>query len=156
MAVAEQLERDDTRPKHALPAAMVERKWRPGQSGNPNGRPKGARNLIADQFIADLHTEWQAHGADTLSKARKADPVAFIKIVAGLLPKDINLNVSAAERFGQIIEHIEQQANSGGLDGGRPIAPPTDLPVISSTCETGQADTVSAIPAGPTPGKAQD
>ena len=30
----------NTQKKHALTPAMEARKWKPGQSGNPNGRPK--------------------------------------------------------------------------------------------------------------------
>jgi hypothetical protein len=33
--------RDPARPKKAPPAAFVERQWKPGQSGNPAGRPPG-------------------------------------------------------------------------------------------------------------------
>ena len=129
-------------------------KFQPGQSGNPKGRKPGSRNKLADQFIHDLHDEWQAHGAETLSKARKADPVAFIKVVAGLLPKDINLNVSAAERFGQIIEHIEQQAGvTPALP--QPGAEHSQAIDIIDVSDDGPADCVSAAPK-PTPEKAQD
>jgi len=29
--------------------------YKPGQSGNPNGRPKGSRNKLGEAFIAALH-----------------------------------------------------------------------------------------------------
>ena len=35
-----------------------------GQSGNPAGRPIGARGRFSQQFIADLTNAWEQYGAD--------------------------------------------------------------------------------------------
>ena len=35
--------------------------WKPGQSGNPAGRPVGARNRLAETFLEDLYRDWQEH-----------------------------------------------------------------------------------------------
>src|SRR5262245_60694825 len=68
--------------------------WGPGQSGNPAGRPKGSRNRLSEDFIADLHESWQTHGNAAIERCIAEKPDVYLKIVAGLLPKDVNLKVS--------------------------------------------------------------
>src|SRR5262245_44223102 len=68
--------------------------WGPGQSGNPAGRPKGSRNRLSEDFIADLHESWQTHGKTAIERCVAERPDMYLKIVAGLLPKDVNLKVS--------------------------------------------------------------
>jgi uncharacterized protein DUF5681 len=67
-----------------------------GHSGNPAGRPKGSRNKLGEQFIADLHNEWQRSGVAALKRVAEDDPVAFVRTVAGILPKELDqtLNVN--------------------------------------------------------------
>lgn len=77
---------ENTRQKHEP--------WKPGQSGNPAGRPKGARNKLAESFLADVLEEWEANGKVAISDMREKSPGDFVKMVASLLPKDVNLNVN--------------------------------------------------------------
>jgi hypothetical protein len=68
--------------------------WKPGQSGNPAGRPKGSRNKLSEQFLTDVLNEWEQHGAVAVSDMREKSPGDFVKMVASLLPKDVNLNLT--------------------------------------------------------------
>jgi hypothetical protein len=83
---------------------VIGRPFAPGQSGNPAGRPKGSRNRLADSFIADLATAWGEYGEEALRRCAEEEPGTFVKVIAGLLPKSIDLNVaidvaSFADRF---------------------------------------------------------
>jgi hypothetical protein len=73
-----------------------------GNSGN-GGRPKGSRNKLGEAFIADLFSEWETSGVASLRRVSAMDPVAFVKVVASVIPAklDATLNVefSAAESF---------------------------------------------------------
>jgi hypothetical protein len=78
--------------------ATVERDERTGRflagnSGN-GGRKPGSRNRLGEQFVADLRTAWDQHGATALRECAQQDPTGFCRIVAGLLPKTIDLNLA--------------------------------------------------------------
>ncbi|TBY60154.1 hypothetical protein E0H46_31790 [Rhizobium leguminosarum bv. viciae] len=68
--------------------------WLPGQSGNPNGRPKGARNKLGELFLEDLLTAWEASGPAAIQTVIEKRPQEFLKVVASLMPKDLNVNVN--------------------------------------------------------------
>ena len=73
--------------------------FRPGQSGNPAGRPKGSRNKINERTLEQLRALTQGQdGADSLKGLRDDDPTAFWRIVAGLLPKQAEGDVNVAGR----------------------------------------------------------
>ena len=65
----------------------------PGNSGF-GGRPRGSRNKLGEAFLEDLRDAWEEHGAIALARCAQEEPGQFCRIVAGLLPKDINLNVA--------------------------------------------------------------
>jgi hypothetical protein len=72
--------------------------YRPGQSGNPNGRPRGARNRLAGELLEALADDFSQHGVAAVQKVRETDPTAYLRITTGLLPKEVivaALHVSA-------------------------------------------------------------
>lgn len=80
--------------------------FKPGQSGNPAGRPLGSRNRLADSFVTDLRDCWEVHGRDALERVARDEPATLLKVVASLMPRDIDINLTAtmdavsfAERF---------------------------------------------------------
>jgi hypothetical protein len=64
----------------------------PGNNGG--GRKPGARNRLGEAFLEDLKNSWNECGAVALKRAAEEDPAAYCRIVAGLLPKDININAT--------------------------------------------------------------
>ena len=65
----------------------------PFQPGNTfgKGRPKGARNKLGEAFIADLYADWEKHGASVLDAVRESRPDAYMKVIASILPKQVEV-----------------------------------------------------------------
>lgn len=62
-------------------------------SGNiGGGRTKGARSKLGEEFIHALYEDFQAHGAEVIETVRMEKPDQYLKVVASLLPKDINVS----------------------------------------------------------------
>lgn len=78
---------DKTQKKHAGMAPN----WEAGKSGNPAGRPKGSRNKLGEDFIRALAEDFKAHGVDALQKMRGSKPNEYIRVIASLLPKELNI-----------------------------------------------------------------
>ena len=67
----------------------------PGRA-KTGGRQRGVRNRLSHAFLTDLLEEWSEHGRETLEIARIERPVEFAKMVAGLCPKEFELEVSGS------------------------------------------------------------
>lgn len=63
--------------------------FKPGQSGNPAGKPKGARNKLQEAFWKDFAGAWEQHGVGALLKVATEDPATFVKVAASVMPKEI-------------------------------------------------------------------
>jgi Family of unknown function (DUF5681) len=69
------------------------RLWKPGQSGNPAGRPQGARAKFSEQACADALADWTANGAATLARVRATDPSTYLRVLFSIIPKDIAVSI---------------------------------------------------------------
>jgi hypothetical protein len=68
------------------------------QPGNRlGGRPAGARNKLNSRFLQDLFEDWQEHGAKAIELMRVEDPSAYVRVVAGCLPKEFTVETALAE-----------------------------------------------------------
>ena len=61
--------------------------FKPGQSGNPAGRPKGSRNKLSEQFLQALSDDFNEHGMEAIIAMRESSPRDYNRIIAMLLPK---------------------------------------------------------------------
>ena len=88
--------------------------YKPGQSGNPKGRPKGSRNKLSEEFFRNLCDAWQAFGEPALMSAALTHPLEFVRMVAQLMPKDVGVTVTniRAERMtsGELERLIEEHS----------------------------------------------
>ena len=69
---------------------------KPGQSGNPKGRPRGSRSRLSEDFIGCLYTAWKERGPEIIDKAIQQNPAAVIAAIARLIPRDFQVTVAGA------------------------------------------------------------
>ena len=64
----------------------------PGETRNPGGKPVKSRNRLQRDFIRCLADDFEAHGVDAICKAREQDPVGYIKTIASLMPRELEVS----------------------------------------------------------------
>ena len=94
-------------------------RFKPGQSGNPAGRPKGSRNRVSEKLLETLATDFDAHGKEVIEKVRAERPADYLKIVASLVPKQMEIEDLRSSRKAEDLSDdelaaIALQATSNG------------------------------------------
>jgi len=93
--------------------------FKPCQSGNPKGRPKGSRNKLSEEFFRDLCDAWQAFRKPALETMAMLYPVEFVRLVASLMPKEPEATIAPVvmERMSDAqLDALIAQCIEGGLD----------------------------------------
>ena len=93
------------------------------QPGNP-GRPKGSRNKLSEDFVGALYQDFQTHGVQAIADTREKDPATYVRVIAGLLPKELKLRDERDLTDEQLDARIQQLAKALNLEI-RPITPTT-------------------------------
>lgn len=86
--------------------------WKPGESGNPAGRPTGIRNRLSENFLADLLGAYDQHGKAAIECVALNQPAEFLKIIVKLLPRKAEIEISAAHEINISLEQRRRIAES--------------------------------------------
>jgi hypothetical protein len=80
-----------------------------GVSGNPNGRPKGSRHALEEDFVATLQDEFRKRGAVAVAALESKE---LCDIVAKVLPKEARMELG--ENFADLLRQASDVlANRG-------------------------------------------
>jgi hypothetical protein len=66
----------------------------PGNKGGP-GRKQGARVDLAEIFLREVLADFAEHGKEAIRQAREASPEIYVRMIASLLPKEVEAQVRA-------------------------------------------------------------
>ena len=98
--------------------------WKPGQSGNMNGRPVGTRQAFSAGFHRDLAEVWAKHGRAAMEKTAQDQPGVFFATCVRLLPNDVrvtveqslpgNLNMEDWQTMKEVIAAVRQAIPDAG------------------------------------------
>jgi hypothetical protein len=81
-----------------------------GVSGNPAGRPKGSRNALGEAFLEALQQDFLKGGASAIEACRIQSPHIYVKIIAGILPREMSVGADTSDAFIAILKRINQDS----------------------------------------------
>ena len=81
-------------------------RFQPGQSGNPGGRPKGAKTRLEADFMWALADTFREKGKDAVEAVIRDKPHEYLKIIAQLMPKEVNVTTTMLDEMS--LEQLEE------------------------------------------------
>ena len=72
--------------------------WKPGQSGNLNGRPVGSRSAFSAGFTRDLAEVWAEKGKASMLYTAEKQPAVFFATCARLIGPEVKLTIEQQQQ----------------------------------------------------------
>jgi hypothetical protein len=124
---------EDTGPQQAERGDIATR-FKPGESGNPAGRPKGSRNKLSQAVFDDVCAHWEAHGLKAIEKTCKTNPGLYFRVVASLLPQHVKIEHEYANMSDEQLEQRRREIEAAiAAELGQAKAMSTSVPTEADT-----------------------
>lgn len=105
--------------------------FQPGNNANPGGKPVGARNRLTAAFLNALAKDFDENGKEAIEQCRLYKPDAYIKAIAALCPKEIEvkrpLEEMSADELLDAVRALQSFLATGAVAEGTG-APGSELP----------------------------
>jgi hypothetical protein len=87
------------------------------------GRTKGVKNRLSHAFLTALAEDFEQHGVDAIKIARVERPVEYVRIVAGLMPRELEITETQLmqipdDELDAFIEFARQRLAQRALSAG--------------------------------------
>lgn len=98
------------------------RKFPKGVSGNPAGRPEGARSKLNTAFLTTFAADFVEHGAKVIEQVRLKNPTAYLSAAVALMPKQTQQLPSAfADLSDDELQELERWLKSHRAKSAPPV-----------------------------------
>lgn len=100
---------------------QISTRFQPGVSGNPKGRPVGARSRLSEDLLSDLADAWKQHGAQALNVMAVTEPAKFVSAAISVLPKQslVDIDIDVEMRASNALEAFRLLKNLGAPERRR-------------------------------------
>jgi len=107
------------------------RPFQPGESGNPSGRPRGARNRLSEVLLSIVVDDFIEHGPEAIAQLREKDPATYLRLVSSLVPRELILKQEEAPAVdyaelteAEVVRLLEEQQRRKFIENALDSVPP--------------------------------
>ena len=84
--------------------------FKPGQSGNPAGRPKGTRIKLNEDFLEALLDDFAQHGMAAIIRVREEKPDVYFTGLVKLAPREHKHDVG--QTFVELLKSLNDRTSA--------------------------------------------
>ena len=105
-----------------------ENKFKPGNTFGHQGRRVGSRNKLQHKFLTALTADFEKEGEKVIRIARIEKPIEYLKLIAGLMPKELLITDNVLEDMSdeQLLETIREVRRLKAEKLAATVPPPAD------------------------------